>query len=87
MMGMMNDDKKKMATLILGFGKEKPSKDGEEMSSSEKEPEQETGSDYAGEVMKAMKSGDKKAFKSALKAFVYECMNGDMSEDEEESEY
>ena len=82
MMGMMNDDKKKMATLILGFGKGDKKPD-ESMGEEKSEPTGSTASD----VLKAIKSGDEKAFKGALKAFVYECMNEGEDSDEEESEY
>ena len=82
-MGMMNDDKKKMATLILGFGKgDKKSEDGEKPS----EPSEESSS-TAGDVLSAIKSGDEKAFKGALKAFVYECMNESQGDDEDDTEY
>ena len=82
-MGMMNDDKKKMATLILGFGKGEKSSEPMEGEKESKEPSSST----AGDVLKAIKSGDEKAFKGALKAFVYECMNEGEDSDEEESEY
>lgn len=81
MMGMMNDDKKKMATLILGFGKKGESPESPKEESGDKETQ---GNDYAGEVMKALKDGDKTAFKGALKAFIYECMNKDEQENEED---
>jgi hypothetical protein len=81
MLNMM-DDNKKTATLILGMEKDKPK--GEEKAPESSEPQESLSA--ADDVFNALKDGDKKAFKGALKSFIYECMNNDMDEDESEYE-
>lgn len=71
--GMMGDDEKKIATVIVGIPEE-----------SNEEPADLVGLDTAvEEIMDAIKAGDKKAFKDALKSFIYMCEQEEMSEEEE----
>lgn len=81
MLNMM-DDNKKMAGAILEMGKSSPKS--EEVPAESTEPQESLSA--ADDVFNALKDGDKKAFKGALKSFIYECMNNDMDDDESEYE-
>jgi hypothetical protein len=73
MLGMMDDDKKiTQAILEMPEGPEEPKNTAE----SEEEV-------LVGKIFQAMKSGNKKAGKEALKSFITMCMN-DHGEDEDE---
>ena len=73
--GMMGDDEKKIAMVIVG----KPEQS--------EEPSDLVGLDaVAEEIIDAVKSGDKKMLKDALKSFVYLCKEDDDSEGDEYEE-
>jgi len=81
---MMNDDKKKKAMMVLEFGKS--SKPNKELDETEQPGAGTKLEELAGNVLLAVKNGNKKELASAIKEMIYNCMSesDDGGEDLEE---